>query len=179
MNDCHIRARWNERDVYDGGGFASRMVALGLAGRRFSAADRRSASRFGSPSERRREFQCEVVERRNTWGYSILTRFRFAYGPRSFITDRTPAFIGDCETLCAPAQARGVVQMPFVGDELEVLTAWAAEYKLISDLATDPLKRQQYNWLARELQDLLKRAQVERAKMKPPGAANPSAHADR
>lgn len=42
---------------------------------------------------------------------------------------------------------------------MEVLTG--QPNKLISDLATDPLKRQQYNWLARELQDLLKRAKVE------------------
>lgn len=64
--------------------------------------------------------------------------------------------------------------MPFVADELEVLAAKAAEYKLISDLATDPVKRQQYGLLAQELKDLVKKVAADRAQAPPLGAANPT-----
>ena len=48
--------------------------------------------------------------------------------------------------------------MAYVKDELDVLSAKATEYKLTADLATDPVKRQQYEWLANEMRDLVKRA---------------------
>ncbi len=68
--------------------------------------------------------------------------------------------------------------MPFVTRELEVLAAQAAEYKLISDLATDPVKRQQYGWLAQELRDLIKKVEADRTEP-PSGATNSNSHADR
>lgn len=53
--------------------------------------------------------------------------------------------------------------MPFINDELEILAAKSAEYRLIADLATDPLKRDQYEWLAHEMRDLIERAKERRA----------------
>jgi hypothetical protein len=68
--------------------------------------------------------------------------------------------------------------MPFFSDELGFLAAKAAEYKLISDLASDPWKRFEYEWLASEMRDLVKRAEAQRTQMTAPGAANPSPRAD-
>lgn len=68
--------------------------------------------------------------------------------------------------------------MPFVTSELEVIAAKAAEYKLISDLATDPVKRQQYAWLAQELRDLIKKVEADRTQP-PPVATITNSHADR
>ncbi len=69
--------------------------------------------------------------------------------------------------------------MPFVTDELEVLAAKAAEYKLISDLATDPVKRQQYGWLAQELRDLIKKVEAQRTQPPPDGAIKINSHTDK
>ena len=65
--------------------------------------------------------------------------------------------------------------MPFIKDELEALNAKAVEYKLTADLATDKVKRQQYEWLAQEMRDLIRRAEIERSKIALLRPAKPSA----